>query len=134
MLTRLRRWRTLIVAALPILLLAGLDAWLKATPDPGYCPEGALLAAAADDFPSFYAALGACDSSEAASSEVRAQISEMSRRIRIETGIRPTPLRWRVWLGNKFLAAYSDDGMGFCVHPGLLLRIVEICRSAVCRS
>ena len=130
---KLLRRRAFIVAAILFAILAGLDAWLKATPDPGYCPENAFCTLAADDFPSFYAALWSCDLSEAVSPEIHGPLADVSRGIRLGTGIRPTPIRWRVWLGSKFVAAYSEDGSGICVHPGLLLRLADVYRRVVQR-
>lgn len=126
MLTRLRRWWFPMAAALLLIVLAGADTWLKSTPDPGYCPEHAFVIAAADDLPAFYAAFGKCDFAAAASKEIKAPLADFARWVRITTGIRPTPLRCRVWLGDKLLAADSEEGAGLCIHPGLLLRVAGL--------
>jgi hypothetical protein len=134
MLTRLRRWRALILAAIVLLLLGSIDALLKTTAEPGYCPENPLWTLAIDDFPGFYAALGTCDSSKAAIPELRKPLADVARGIRLATGIRPTPLRCRVWFGNKLLAAYTEEGIGFCVHPGLLTRLVYLYCHLIART
>lgn len=133
MLTRLRRWRALIFAAVTLCLLGGIDAWLKNTSDPGYCPDDAVWTLATDDLPGLYAALGDCDFAEAALPELRKPLADLARHIRLATGIRPTPLRCRVWLGSKFVAAFSEEGIGFCVHPGLLMRVADLYRHAIQR-
>jgi len=51
--------------------------------------------------------------------------SDVELSFRNLTGVRPTPSRWRLWMGQRFLASNSDYGYGVCTYPGLLMRSVS---------
>jgi hypothetical protein len=118
---------------LPILLvgLIGIDAALKSSSSEGYCPQDARWVAVAESFPAFYRGLRKSDAWKGAMAELRSQLAGLELSMRKVSGIRPTPLRCWVWLGNHFVAAGSAEGVGLCVHPGLLVRLIHAGRVAV---
>jgi hypothetical protein len=122
---RKRRFFGYAIIAAALIAVAVVDLRLESSSIPGYAPERSFVCAASDDFPLFYSAWGRCDFVTAASLEISAQISELPRLVRLELGIRPTPLRWRVWLGKKLLISAGDDGVGLCFRPGIVFRAAE---------
>jgi len=124
----LRPWRALLGAAAAVVLLVWIDAQVKRAPIPGYCPQSTTWVAAAEDFGRFYQGLEQCDAAKALSDHVPRDLFDYQLAVRKATGIRPTPLRWRVWMGNAFLAGVAPEGVGFCTRPGLLLRAADALR------
>lgn len=103
-------------------VLLGVDKGLKRSSAPGFCPAGTRWIAAAEDFGSFFDGLMRSDAGRQFTETVPKQLINYELAIRKFTGIRPTPFRWRMWMGRTFLAASSREGRGFCVRPGLLMR------------
>jgi hypothetical protein len=140
MLARLRRWRSAHPWAPLIGVLAGLgllfwaDARMKAAPFDGYCPDDAAWVAAAEDIASFYANVYQSDTGRVALEELKQPISDLELAIRKLTGVRPTPLRCWAWMGQRFLAASAPEGVGFAVHPGVLMRSVHVFRRVFSRT
>jgi hypothetical protein len=133
MLKRLRRWRALLCTLAVIGILAWLDDRVTSSPTPGYCPETAAWIVAAQDFGVFYSGIQRSDAARAAADDLRQPLSAVELAVRKTTGIRPTPLRWRAWMGRSLLAARADSGFGFCVRPGLLLRAADCCGRVILR-
>ena len=50
------------------------------------------------------------------------RLHEAALAIRLQTGIRPTPSRMRIWLGRQCLIGGQGPHWGGCTYPGLLLR------------
>lgn len=120
-----------------VLLLAvllGVDRGLKHSSVPGFCPPDVRWIAAAEDFGCFFDGLMRSDAGCQFTDTVPKQLINYELAIRKSTGIRPTPLRWRVWMGKTFLAASSREGSGFCVRPGLLMRAAHIANRVFSRT
>lgn len=120
-------WPWLPLAAVPfvVVLLAAADRHWKAVSHAGFCPADANVVIQAADFPAFLDALGRTQVGEAIAYGLPALAHEISLTTRLETGIRPTPLRWRVWFGATLLAGARGDEWGICVKPGLLARVAH---------
>jgi len=75
------------------------------------------------DWPGFWAGILKTEAGSAVSKALSREIAALERDVRFATGIRPTPLRWSLWLGNR--AVFSNRGAQsvLCVRPGLLLRV-----------
>ena len=129
----LRRWGVPLGAAAALVLLVWIDAQVKRAPIPGYCPENTAWVAAAEDFGRFYEGLQHCDAASALSDHAPHGLFDYELAVGEATGIRPTPLRWRVWMGNAFLAGASPEGVGFCTRPGVLLRAADALRRRLVR-
>lgn len=130
-------WRALLAAVAVVVALAYVDGCQKAPPEgeiAGYCPEGAPWVAACDDFGAFYGALTASDFHARLSQALPREVAALDVAVRKTIGIRPTPLRWRVWMGRQFLASWSKEGPGFCTRPGVLLRTASLAHGTLNRA
>lgn len=117
-----------------IALLAAMalfDAHLKSSLTEGYCPTGPRWIIASGNFGLFWKGIVRSDVMSQVRREAGRPFKEFELAVHRATGIRPTPLRWRIWMGNRFLAAGAEEGVGFCVRPGLLLRGVHLIRRFV---
>jgi len=115
-------WYGLLTALILYFALAAADQALKRAPHPGYCPEAAKWLAWTPDLPALWFGTAQSDLAEALS-EIPAWTHSAELAIRQATGIRPTALRCRVWLGPSLLIAGGGGRWGGCIHPGILLRV-----------
>jgi len=119
----LRGWRALLAAALLLALLVLLDRQiLRSAPLYGIRPADAEWVLSSGDFPSYWQNLESGDVVARIGDDWPRPQGDLELAIRLATGIRPTPARWRLWLGERLTVARSPDGTGCCVYPGLLLR------------
>ncbi|NIA12890.1 MAG: hypothetical protein GWP08_02325 [Nitrospiraceae bacterium] len=125
----LRPWRALLGALVLVVVLGSIDARMKTPPAgagrEGFCPGSARWTAAAADFGWVCKALEQSDAGARVADELSGQLAACRLAVRKTTGIRPTALRWRVWMGHRLLASVSDEGVGVCVRPGLLMRVAS---------
>jgi hypothetical protein len=103
-------------------VLIAVDARIKHAPFPGFVPENSSWVAASRDLPQLWERAGAAECMAASRDDLRAELNDLTLAVYKLSGIRPTPLRWRAWLGNSFVGAVSGEDAGICVKPGLLLR------------
>ncbi len=129
-----RPWLALVAVLFGAVVLAALDRHLKTIPRAGFCPADTAVVVQASDFPSFLDALQRTRAGVAITEELPALVHDAALAVRIETGIRPTPLRWRVWLGFPLLAGVREGEWGLCVAPGLLARGVHALNRLVGRA
>lgn len=123
--TFLRRWGPFCLAAILVVLFVWSDRRIKASAlGAGYCPESATCIVAAEDFGRFLSGVAASDALYRLKEEWPRPLASVELALRKQTGIRPTPARWRLWLGYRLVAAHAQEGTGICVYPGLLLRIL----------
>ena len=122
----LRRWRALGCALVLIVAVAWIDTRLKASPLDGYCPDDVRCVVAGEDFPAFYGGLQRIDAAKGVADELRRPLAAAELAVRKATGIRPTPRRWRAWLGGLFLAGWRGSDSGVCVRPGVLMRVADL--------
>ncbi|HPC15769.1 MAG TPA: hypothetical protein P5318_06805 [Candidatus Hydrogenedentes bacterium] len=123
-----RRWGPLLAAGAILGALALADAVIKTSPMTGFRPSGAQWTITAHDAGAFCAALSQTPEGEGATKAFDEFIGEFQRKTRIQLGIRPTILRWRVWMGGRMVVASAPEGVGVCLRPGLLLHAVDGCR------
>lgn len=115
--------RPLLAGLLAVIAIGAylLDAHLKQWPDDGLALEGDLVVASAQ----VPAAWSGFASSRAGAEVLRALSrpwGEVERTARLATGIRPTPIRWGAWLGDRAVFSLRDDGTWLlCVRPGVLV-------------
>lgn len=119
---RLRPWLVLLSLPLALALLASWDLRLKSGPDTAILPAGCVWTIAAPDFPLFWARLAQSRPGLAFQDAFPMRVHAAELDVRLATGVRPTPGRWRAWMGSKFAAGYFEGAAGICVRPGLLLR------------
>ncbi|HIJ73937.1 MAG TPA: hypothetical protein HPP83_07535, partial [Candidatus Hydrogenedentes bacterium] len=119
---------TLALVVVACLVSVHFDLSLKSSSAEGFCPADAKLVVAASDFAAFWEKAVHCDVGRQATARPPIQFRRLEVAIRNAAGIRPTPVRWRLWLGNRLLAATGETGSGLCVRPGLLLRAVHLLR------
>ncbi len=121
----LRGWRMLAALGLVLAAVTILDRrLLDAAPLYGVRPADATWVLSTGDFPKFWRDLEAGDVFTRVQENWPRPQGELERAVRLATGIRPSPTRWRIWLGERFTVAQSPDGIGYSVYPGILLRAV----------
>lgn len=130
----MRRWalRLAVVAALAVLMV--VDARMKSASIPGFRPNEVLWVAYAPDFSRFWIGVKRNDAFRAFVREWPRPYRDLQLAIRKATGIRPMPIRWGMWMGSGLLGFGTADGTGYCVRPGLLLRIAHLINAPVSRS
>jgi hypothetical protein len=122
------RRRAFALAAAIVLVgaLLALDARVTSSASLGFIPANARWTAHSADFPAFLEHV----QETAAYHRVRAAASLPAENFwlntRTATGIRPTPARFRHWLGHHLAAASTGDGFGICVRPGIVLRTASL--------
>lgn len=113
----------LVIAGCAIILgLYTLDASYKRWPDNGYVLPDASFTLASDDFPGFWQGLLDTTAGHDIAQALSRQRGDLERDFRLATGIRPTPLRWSLWLGNRVVISSPVYAFTACVRPGLLFR------------
>ncbi len=120
-----RPWRLLIITLAAIVVLVVVDWQFRKSSYNGYSPQSTTCTIIAEDFPGFYAALPGVDAVQSFSKASGYSISDTETAVRRQIGVRPTPFRWRVWLGDLLVVGVSKEGAGICLKPGLLLRCAE---------
>ncbi|MFO7974598.1 MAG: hypothetical protein R6V12_08185 [Candidatus Hydrogenedentota bacterium] len=125
-----RRWGALLVVFLFFLVFVLIDKRVKHSGDTmGFCPSEAACAVLSTDFPAFCSKLAATDAAERFMAKTPRPFDSFELAVRKATGVRPTPLRWSIWLGPRFVASRWNNAYGVCVHPGLVLRLVHTLRT-----
>ena len=120
-----RGWVLLACAAGVVVGLIWVDQGLKRAPYAGFRPGEATLTVTAVNLPGFLSALEYSHAGTALSTAWPEPVDTLSREVRLATGIRPTPQRCRVWLGESALASVGPDGAGLCVRPGVAAHLAH---------
>ncbi len=119
------------VAALALLLLAYIDAGLKAGPPPELVPEEADWIVWAPDFPTFWNAFETNRAYRQLAGELNHPLHRFELAAYEASGMRPTPIRWRAWLGSGMVLGSYDGAWGASVRPGLLMRLASMAHRVV---
>jgi len=116
-----------LAAALALLALAllWLDARMKRAETVGYCPADAMWVAAAADFPALWNQIAQTDVARRLAGPEMLWRRDLDALFNVVTGKPLTPVQWRRWWGTRFLAAQSPAGRGFCVQPGVAMRLTD---------
>ena len=121
----LRRWGLLLCLPPALVFFAWADGAQKRTNLPGFCPADAEFTVSAVDFGYAWEQIQSLEEYEGYQAEIATPFGWIEYYIHSATGIRPTAARWSLWMGEQLLAGKSSDGIGLCVHPGLLMRIAS---------
>lgn len=121
----LRGWRVLLATLAALALIAWADQRVvDSAPLHGLRPKDADWIMSTTDFPGFWKRLEHGDVFQRLEEDWSRPQSAFELAVRQASGIRPTPLRWRIWLGQRLTLAHAPEGIGLCVYPGILLRAV----------
>ncbi len=124
-----RRTRRTLLIGIGVLLIAvaiiWTDAKLTRAAHNGFVPAATHWTASSANFPAFLSSAAATPEYRRARASVALPPENLALDIRKAAGIRPTAARWRVWLGSRAAIAKSDDGIGVCVRPGAMLRVLS---------
>ena len=128
------RWRTVrwALLAAPLLCAAVLypiDGAYKSTDIAGYIPDDATWSVASLDAPAFWAGIEATPEYAAFVDELSRPLIVFERETHLRTGIRPTPSRWGLWMGDSVAISQRGDAFGFSVKPGVLVRGYHVFRT-----
>jgi hypothetical protein len=128
-LLRNRRWRAwLVLAGLAAgaLLAVGLDAWfVRAGQRVAFRPAGAQWTIEAAGMGEAWRRLAGSEAYAHWRETAGDPLAPVQRSLREGLGIRPTPLRMRVYLGQHVSVSGAAEGVGFSCRPGILLRLIS---------
>lgn len=122
----LRGWITIAAVFGLAAVLAAANARMQRTTDWGFYPADAQWVIAVEDFPLFWSAASNVPAMQAVKTNLPQWVHQAELSIRLATGIRPTPARWRAWLGPRLLISGRDGQWGGCLHPGILARGADL--------
>ncbi len=120
-----RGWSAFAIGLALCFLITAVDHVLKSVSNMGYCPEDTDWTAFAEDLPFAWETAAQSSAAAVLAEEVPLWMHPVELTLRNAAGIRPNPSRWRVWMGPKMLAGGKSGQWGFCVCPGLLMRLVH---------
>ncbi len=121
-----RGWGSLLLAILLIgaWLLAD-DGLQRGAPHGGFHGPAPSVIVSAEEFPRFWSESNETATMARFKEHWPAPLESVQLDVRQTTGIRPTPSRWRFWLGRRILVANTPEGWGICVYPGLAIRLLS---------
>ncbi|MCX5757602.1 MAG: hypothetical protein NTU83_03670 [Candidatus Hydrogenedentes bacterium] len=122
---RARRWGPLLGALACLAILGVVDTALKLAPVTGYCPDAVQWVLSTEDAGTFCSSFAGTRVGREAAKAFGEFLGHFQRDVRFSVGIRPTILRWRVWMGNYLVIASTPNGTGASVRPGVLLWTAE---------
>lgn len=115
------RWAGIAAAVCVFIALTAVDQRLKQAPHGGFIPETASWRIHCRDLPLFWQTAERTPGMKALLEAAPQLRYSGELRVRLATGIRPTPARWRVWFGSAFTVAGLDNARGCSFKPGILL-------------
>ena len=121
-----KRWLAVLGLAVLAFGLVAIDVALKTSSSRGYLPESAKWVAVSDDFGAFWQGVEEADVFRRVAAKSGYPLQSAILSARKAMGIRLTPARWDRWFGKGLLAAQSDEGIGLCLRPGLLMRCWDL--------
>jgi len=101
------------------------DRYLERAPHAGFCPAGYQWAVFLPDLPAFWRQVQRQPVAASAAQEAPQWLHRAELAVRAGTGVRPTPARWRTWLGGQALLAGQGAQWCLCVRPGVLARCAD---------
>lgn len=133
---RMRRivtgWRVFFLACVAVLLFGVIDERhaLSGTAQ-GFYPPQTYCMISAWDFPKAWSELLRSDALKRMAEDWPRPHKELELAVRLGTGVRPTPVRWRFWLGHRTVFAFAPEGIGITAFPGHALRWADALRRAL---
>ncbi len=118
----IRRGAAIVMVAVIACIAVVLDRQLIASPDGGYVADSATWQLQAADLPAFLRHWNDLNTSAAMRRASPALHQAVPLAICRMTGVRPTPGRTRLWLGQSFLIAGDHEGWCLSLRPGIALR------------
>ncbi|MBX7257477.1 MAG: hypothetical protein K1Y02_14025 [Candidatus Hydrogenedentes bacterium] len=88
-------------------------------------PGNTLWSFSTADFPAYWTSLEQSDLMKRLAADWPRPQAAAELSARLSTGIRPTPTRWKLWLGYRLAVSQTPDGIGISAYPGWLLRFVD---------
>ncbi len=119
-------WLGLLVAGLVLIGAALADHQLKTVSHPGFLPEDMPVYLYAPDLPLSWMHFSKTALARNLNDEAAPLLHTIELSLRQWSGIRPTPARWRTWLGPSAIAATDGRDWILCVHPGLAAHVVSL--------
>lgn len=118
-------WGVLVIVLLAAAGFATLDRATRHAPHLGFVPARAQWIATTDDVPGVWRAVVSTDFYSVLTEEVPSPFEPARLALRQTTGMRLTPARWMLWMGNTCTIAEADQRHVVSLHPGLLMRATE---------
>ncbi|GMW00107.1 MAG: hypothetical protein AMXMBFR84_12450 [Candidatus Hydrogenedentota bacterium] len=120
-----KRWVFVLLVAFGSGVLFWVDDQMKDAPKfNGFHPENASWVLQCGNLPRFWLHAQQTPELQTIATDRPEIFNRFELQTRKLTGIRPSPLRWSIWLGKRMVMAESPEGAGICVYPGLLTRII----------
>ncbi|MCC6796710.1 MAG: hypothetical protein IT366_16440 [Candidatus Hydrogenedentes bacterium] len=96
-----------------------------------FYPAGTYCMISSWDFPKAWAAFHRSDVFQRMRKDWPRPYGDWELAVRLDTGIRPDPNRWTLWMGRRTVLAYAPEGVGITSYPGHLTRMADALRSAL---
>lgn len=122
----LRRW-TMLLLVVGLVAAWMADRQLKRWPGPGYVRAGEVQITTGD-WPGFWQGILSTPAGKDVAQALSRQVHGLERDVRLASGVRPTPSRWSLWLGDRIVVSCTGDTWLACLRPGLLY---HGCRTAL---
>ncbi len=117
-----------------IAALIAVDHRQKQTESPGFIPEGATWYCYVADWPTCWTQLAENNLWHETRPQLLPAMRTAELRVFRAAGVRPTPRRFRLYLGRSLLVASTGDAYGICVKPGVFVRTALALKRLVTRS
>lgn len=121
-----RGWLSLLALTIVLFAVVSVDSYLKRAPHDGFLLPDADWNAHARDLPAAWNAMEDSDTfarARTAAPELYQRAGVWTRRA---SGIRWTPMRWRVWFGAPLAVSVAHDDWVLSCRPGLLIRTADL--------
>lgn len=117
-------WRLFIIAlVLFAALLLANDYKAVSAPLRGFYPSDTTFLIATWDAPRAWREIEGSDVFMRMRKDWPRPHADLELAARLRTGVRPTPVRIRVWLGRRAVVALAPEGVGVTAYPGFFLRM-----------
>ncbi len=130
----LLHWGPLLLLAIVLLILVGIDRQLKHTALRGYALEAAEWKLESDDFPQRWTQWEGSSEYALLQESAPPFMSEAAVAVRKMTGVRPTPGRLEFWLGPSGVVSGKGEDWVFSCRPGVAMHLVTFFHQWVAES
>ncbi len=119
-------WRYLFAFVFLVLLSLLINEWVAVSaPAAGFVLPEAEVVILSADFGAFWRLAESTHTFALIRKEVPLPLKDWELRARLSVGMRPTPERWRLWLGRNLVYSVSPKGTTFSFYPGAFLRMLD---------
>ena len=116
-----KRWGPIFGVVVLLGLLLMLDGRLKYSPHFGYCPTESSWTVRSPHLVQWWRSFEGTDVAGVVHKDLSEYVPARALSFRQATGIRPTSVRVKAWLGHQILLGGQAGRWGVCVRPGVLL-------------